>query len=129
MSHIGLVTYIVPAYDEAIAYFTTSLGFDLLEDVAMDDDKRWVVVAPPGSGGTALLLARAGDDAQRAVVGGQAGGRVFLFLSTDDFQRDHDRMARHGVDFLEEPRNEPYGTVAVFQDPYGHKWDLIEPRT
>jgi len=122
------VTFLVKDYEEAIAFFTGSLGFQLVEDTALGDGKRWVVVAPPGSGGTSLLLARASTPEQAARVGDQTGERVFLFLHTDDFQRDYDRMQSHGVRFAEQPRDEPYGTVVVFLDLYGNKWDLIQPK-
>lgn len=115
---------LVADYDNAIAFYVDKVGFDLVEDTDMGGGKRWVVVRPPGSD-AALLLAKATGQATR--IGDQAGGRVFLFLETDDFARDHGRMAAAGVRFLEEPRHEPYGTVAVFEDLYGTKWDLIEP--
>lgn len=115
-------------YDEAIAFFTASLGFELAEDTPLADGKRWVRVAPPGGAGSSLLLARAATPAQAARVGDQTGGRVFLFLHTDDFRRDRARMTAKGVRFVEGPREEPYGTVGVFLDLYGNKWDLIEPR-
>jgi catechol 2,3-dioxygenase-like lactoylglutathione lyase family enzyme len=123
---LGLVTLVVRDYDEAIAFYVGALGFDLVEDTAMGADRRWVVVAPRGSHESALLLARAITDEQRARVGDQTGGRVFLFLHTDDFVRDHDAMTVAGVTFVEPPRAEPYGTVAVFEDLYGNRWDLIE---
>ncbi|MFD2648199.1 VOC family protein [Devosia albogilva] len=123
---IATITLVVADYDEAIAFYCDKLGFDLLEDTALGG-KRWVVVAPQG-GGARVLLARAADERQRAVVGNQTGGRVMMFLETDDFARDHRRMLAAGVTFLEEPRHESYGTVAVFVDLYGNKWDLIEPR-
>lgn len=123
---IAAVALVVADYDEAIAFYCEKVGFDLLEDTQLGD-KRWVVVAPPG-GGARLLLARATDERQRAAVGNQTGGRVMMFLETDDFARDHRRMLAAGVTFLEEPRHESYGTVAVFVDLYGNKWDLIEPR-
>jgi catechol 2,3-dioxygenase-like lactoylglutathione lyase family enzyme len=124
---IGLVTLVVADYDEAIAYFTRKLGFALLQDMPLDAGKRLVVVAPQGTGGTGLLLAQAADERQRQAIGWQAGGRVFLFLYTDDFRRDHAAFKDRGVVFVEEPRLEPYGTVAVFTDLYGNRWDLIEP--
>lgn len=124
---IGTVALVVRNYDEAIAWFTGTLGFVLVEDTRIDDAKRWVVVAPQG-GGTRLLLARAATPAQEARIGDQTGGRVFLFLETDDFARDHAAMRERGVAFLEEPRREPYGTIAVFADLYGNRWDLIEPK-
>ncbi|WP_405499566.1 VOC family protein [Streptomyces niveus] len=126
MAHIALVTLVVRDYDEAIAFYTESLGFDLVEDTDRGDGSRWVVVRPPGGEG-ALLLARAADDAQRGRVGAQTGGRVGFFLHTDDFARDHARMLAAGVRFLEEPRHEPYGSVAVFEDLYGNLWDLLQP--
>jgi lactoylglutathione lyase len=119
------VALLVRDYDEAIRFYTQALGFELLEDTRLSDSKRWVRVAPAGSAGTALLLARAANPAQEQAVGNQSGGRVFLFLETDDFRRDYDRMRGHGVRFTEEPRHEDYGTVVVFLDLYGNKWDLI----
>ncbi len=124
-SSISHVTLIVRDYDEAIAYFTQQLGFVLLEDTPQDDGKRWVLVAPSG-GGTSLLLARAVTPEQKAAIGRQVGGRVFLFLNTEDFWRDYEAMRSRGVVFRETPREEPYGTVAVFRDLYGNKWDLIQ---
>ena len=121
------IAYLVSDYDEAIGWFTERLGFILVEDTPLSPSKRWVVVAPPG-GGSALLLAKADGAAQQAVIGAQAGGRVAFFLHSDDFTRDHGVMTAKGVRFLEAPRREPYGTVAVFEDLYGIKWDLIEPR-
>ncbi|WP_370421609.1 VOC family protein [Streptomyces sp. QH1-20] len=126
MPHLGLVTLVVRDYDEAIAFYVDAVGFELVEDTRIDDRKRWVVVRPPGARETGLLLARAADPAQEARVGDQTGGRVGLFLNTDDFARDHARMRAAGVVFQEAPRREPYGTVAVFQDLYGNLWDLIE---
>ncbi len=127
MAHLAAVTVLVPDYDEGIAYFCGVLGFDLVEDTRLGDGKRWVRVRPAGAPGTALLLARAAGAAQRGHVGDQAGGRVFLFLHTDDFARDHARFEAAGVRFTEAPRAEPYGTVAVFADPFGNRWDLVEP--
>ncbi len=124
---IAQITYLVRDYDEAIAFFTQKLGFSLVEDTDMGAGKRWVVVRPPNSAGTGLLLAQAATPEQAACVGNQAGGRVFLFLHTDNFQRDHAAITRRGVRFLESPRSELYGTVAVFEDLYGNKWDLLEP--
>jgi catechol 2,3-dioxygenase-like lactoylglutathione lyase family enzyme len=118
---------LVKDYDEAIRFFTQALGFALLEDTALADGKRWVRVAPPGETGSALLLARAATPSQQVAVGNQSGGRVFLFLETDDFYRDYGHMKAHGVRFMEEPRHEAYGTVVVFLDLYGNKWDLIGP--
>ena len=114
-------------YDEAIAFYTGSLGFELRADTALRDGKRWVVVAPPGAV-TGLLLATADGPAQEARAGDQTGGRVAFFLNTDDFARDHERMLATGVHFEEAPRDEPYGTVAVFRDLYGNRWDLVQPR-
>jgi catechol 2,3-dioxygenase-like lactoylglutathione lyase family enzyme len=123
IAHVALV---VADYDEAIAFYTGKLGFTLLEDTPLGDGKRWVRVAPPGAE-CSLLLARAADARQRASIGNQGGGRVFLFLFTDDFRRDYGRMTEKGVRFLEPPREEAYGTVAVFEDLYGNLWDLLEP--
>ncbi len=123
---IGALALLVPDYDEAIAFYTGKLGFDLIEDTKLSGTRRWVLVAPKGSSETRLLLAQADGEVQAAAVGNQAGGRVFLFLHTDDFERDHRAMLSAGVTFLEEPRSEPYGKVAVFRDPFGNKWDLIE---
>ncbi|MGV9253308.1 VOC family protein [Streptomyces sp. NPDC003697] len=132
MRRIALVTLVVDDYDEAIRFYTEALGFRLVEDVPRPDGSRWVVVGPDPHGegaaaGPGLLLARAKDGAQHARVGDQTGGRVGFFLHTDDFARDHARMRAAGVTFLEEPRHEPYGTVAVFQDLYGNRWDLLQP--
>ncbi|MFF9202760.1 VOC family protein [Streptomyces sp. NPDC014986] len=128
MRRIALVSLVVDDYDEAIRFYTEALGFRLAEDSPRPDGGRWVVVEPDaGRTGTGLLLARAKGEAQRARVGDQTGGRVGFFLYTDDFARDHARMAAAGVAFLEEPRHEPYGTVAVFQDLYGNRWDLLQP--
>jgi catechol 2,3-dioxygenase-like lactoylglutathione lyase family enzyme len=127
---LATVSLVVPDYDEALEFYTGTLGFILCEDEPMEDGKRWVTVAPPGAGPGAcrLLLAKARGPRQEAVIGCQTGGRVFLFLETDDFARDHAAMRAKGVRFLEAPRSEPYGTVAVFEDPFGNKWDLLEPR-
>ena len=122
--HIALV---VRDYDEAIDYYCKKLNFKLVEDTYQpEQDKRWVVVAPPGSGGTNLLLARASTPEQEAFIGHQTGGRVFLFLSTDDFWRDYNDMLKHGITFVREPESADYGTVAVFEDLYGNLWDLIQ---
>jgi catechol 2,3-dioxygenase-like lactoylglutathione lyase family enzyme len=127
---LGYVALVVRNYDEAIAFFTQSLGFQVVEDSAATDrlgrDKRWVLVAPPGSRGTSLLLAQASTPEEASRVGNQTGGRVFLFLHTDDFWRDYRAMTARGVKFRETPREEPYGTVAVFEDLYGNKWDLLQ---
>ena len=124
--HLVYVTLVVREYDEAIAYFVDVLGFTLREDTDLGDGKRWVVVSPPGAAETSLLLAKASTVAQRAAVGQQCAGRVGFFLHTDDFARDHARLQARGVSFVEEPRHEPYGTVAVFEDLYRNRWDLIQ---
>lgn len=123
---ISLIALVVADYDEAIAFYVEKLGFTLTSDLPQGDGKRWVVVTPPGSA-CGLLLAKAVTDAQSARIGDQTGGRVGLFLSTDDFARDHAAMSAAGVVFLETPRREPYATVAVFQDLYGNRWDLLQP--
>jgi catechol 2,3-dioxygenase-like lactoylglutathione lyase family enzyme len=125
---IGHVTVVVADYDEAIAYYTHALGFVLVADADRGQGKRWVLVAPAADAGCALLLAQAATPEQQARIGDQTGGRVFLFLHTDDFARDYAAMQQRGVHFLETPRTEPYGTVAVFEDLYGNKWDLLELR-
>jgi catechol 2,3-dioxygenase-like lactoylglutathione lyase family enzyme len=127
--HIACVALLVRDYDEALSYYRGTLGFDLVEDSDLGGGKRWVVVAPPGSTETRLLLARAASDAQRARVGDQAGGRVFLFLETDDFRRDYELLRARGVRFCESPREEAYGTVAVFEDIYGNRWDLLQSKS
>ncbi len=126
MSRLGAVSLLVRDYDEAIAFYVGALGFDLSEDTDMGGGKRWVRVTPKG-GDTSLLLAKATTEAQIAAVGKQAGDRVWLFLETDDFARDHAAWTAAGVSFREAPRHEPYGVVAVFEDLYGNAWDLIEP--
>lgn len=126
---LARVTLLVRDYDEAIAFFVETLGFELVEDTPLDARKRWVVVAPPGSAEAGLLLARAASSEQVEQVGRQAGGRVAFFLHTDDFDRDFSRMTRRGVRFVREPRTESYGKVAVFLDLYGNRWDLLEPLT
>ena len=123
--HIGYVTLVVRDYDEAILYYTTVLGFELVENTPIGDGKRWVLVRPPHSAGTCLLLAQAMTPEQRSRIGDQTGGRVFLFLHTDDFVRDYTAMRSRGVRFLEQPRVEAYGCVAVFEDLYGNRWDLL----
>ena len=125
---LGAVTFLVRDYDEALDFFTRCLSFHVIADTPLGDGKRWVVVAPGSGGGSGILLAKAATEAQIAAVGNQAGGRVFLFLHTDDFARDHAAMIAAGVNFLEAPRHEPYGTVAVFEDLYGNAWDLLEPK-
>jgi catechol 2,3-dioxygenase-like lactoylglutathione lyase family enzyme len=126
--HLGAVAVVVPSYEEGLGFYADVLGFDIIEDTELAPGKRWVLVAPPGSSETRLLLAKAATDEQRRAIGAQGGGRVFLFLHTDDFARDHKRYRLAGVRFVEEPRVEPYGMVAVFTDPFGNKWDLIERR-
>lgn len=126
MRRIALVTLVVDDCDEAVRHYTEALGFRLVEDTPRPDGSRWVVVQA-GDEGTGLLLARAKGEQQRARVGDQTGGRVGFFLYTDDFARDHTRMRAAGVTFLEEPRHESYGSVAVFQDLYGNRWDLLQP--
>jgi catechol 2,3-dioxygenase-like lactoylglutathione lyase family enzyme len=123
---IGALALVVRDYDEAIAFYTRSLSFDLVEDIDMGGGKRWVTVAPRGGNGTRLLLAKAVTPEQESRIGDQTGGRVFLFLHTDDFARDHAAMLANGVKFREEPRHEVYGTVAVFEDLYGNAWDLLQ---
>ena len=123
--HLSAVTVLVPDYDAGIAFYRGKLGFALVEDRAMSASKRWVLVAPPGAHETRLLLAKADGAAQTARIGDQTGGRVFLFLQTGNFGRDHEAMLTKGVEFLETPRTEAYGKVAVFRDPFGNKWDLI----
>ena len=128
--HLGLVSIVVRDYDEAIAFYVGTLGFLLVEDTHLPElGKRWVVVSPPGATESRLLLARAINDPQKAHVGNQTGGRVFLFLYTDDFWRDFHAYTNRGVVFIREPRTEAYGTVAVFQDLHGNLWDLIQPAT
>lgn len=124
---IAALALLVRDYDEAIAFYTEKLGFDLVEDTPLSPGKRWVLVAPPG-GGARLLLAKAADDRQAARIGDQTGQRVFLFLHTDDFWRDHKALTGHGITFRESPREEPYGTVVVFEDLYGNLWDLVQPK-
>ena len=125
IAHVALV---VRDYDEAIEFFTKQLCFHLVEDTYQPkQDKRWVVVSPPRSTGTTLLLAKASTDEQRNAIGNQTGGRVFLFLFTDDFWRDYEQMSARGVKFVREPKEEAYGTVSVFEDLYGNLWDLVQP--
>ncbi|SNS82415.1 VOC family protein [Tropicimonas sediminicola] len=127
MQFVSAVSLVVPDYDAAIAFYCGALGWDLLEDIPQGR-KRWVTVAPPG-GQCRLVLARADGPEQEAAIGNQTGGRVGFFLTTDDFARDHAAMLAAGVTFREPPRHEPYGSVAVWEDPFGNAWDLIEPRT
>jgi catechol 2,3-dioxygenase-like lactoylglutathione lyase family enzyme len=129
--HIALVAIVIADYDEAIAWYTGKLGFELVED--SDDTRqgagrRWVVVKPAGSSGTAFLLAKASNERQQQAIGNQTGGRVFLFLHTDDFERDYRDYSSRGVSFVRGPAQEAYGKVAVFEDLYGNRWDLIEPK-
>ena len=128
MTHLARVALVVREYDEAIEFFVGRLGFRLIEDTRLDAVKRWVVVAPQGGKECALLLARAVNDEQRAAIGRSAGGRVAFFLHSDSFDRDYARFLNAGVRFTTEPRDEPYGRVAVFEDLYGNRWDLIGPR-
>ena len=124
IAHIALV---VKDYDEAIQFYTEKLDFELLEDTKIDSLKRWVVISPPGAKECCLLLAKAADEKQLASVGNQTWGRVFLFLFTDDFKRDYNKMIERGINFIRPPKEEPYGMVAVFEDLYGNMWDLLEP--
>lgn len=124
IAHIALV---VNDYDEAIEYYTQKLGFDLLEDTPLSETKRWVIVKPGGTGECCLLLAKAANEKQQSRVGNQTGGRVFLFLHTDDFWRDYNKLIEKEVEFVRAPSREAYGTVAVFQDLYGNLWDLVGP--
>lgn len=121
--HISLV---VSDYDEAIKFYTQKLNFTLVEDTVLNETKRWVLIAPPGSDGCKLLLAKAANEEQQSRVGNQTGGRVFLFLQTDDVERDYTNMKANGVKFVREPEVQPWATVAVFEDLYGNMWDLIE---
>ena len=123
---IFAVTLVVPDYDAAIDFYVGTLRFTLIEDTPMDGGKRWVLVAPPDTQGTALLLAKAADASQRAAIGEQTGGRVGFFLTTTDFAADHARMTAAGVSFEEAPRHEDYGIVAVWRDPFGNRWDLLQ---
>jgi catechol 2,3-dioxygenase-like lactoylglutathione lyase family enzyme len=124
LAHVALV---VSDYDEAIQFYTETLSFDLIEDTKLSDTKRWVIVAPKGSGSCNLLLAKAANEEQESRVGNQTGGRVFLFLHTDNLQRDYEALQSKGVTFVRTPATEAWGTVAVFKDLYGNLWDLIEP--
>jgi catechol 2,3-dioxygenase-like lactoylglutathione lyase family enzyme len=126
--HLARIALLVRDYDEAIAYYCGVLGFRLLEDASLGASKRWVVVSPPGATETAFILARAATPEQESAVGRQGGGRVFLFLHTDDFARDYAACLSRGVTFIEAPRDEVYGRVVVFEDVYGNRWDLVQPR-
>ncbi|MCK8494526.1 VOC family protein [Spirosoma sp. RP8] len=125
---IAHLTLVVNDYDEAIDFYTHKLNFDLIEDTALSETKRWVLVAPKGPAGCCLLLAKADSEEQKSRVGNQTGGRVFLFLYTDNFWRDYTAMQQAGINFLRPPVEQPYGTVAVFEDLYGNQWDLLEPK-
>lgn len=125
IAHIALV---VDDYDEAIQFYTNKLNFILKEDTVLSETKRWVIVIPPGSSGCSLLLAKAANSEQKTRIGNQTGGRVFLFLHTDDLKRDYKRMKEQGISFVREPADEEWGTVAVFKDLYGNLWDLIESK-
>ena len=125
---LGLVSLVVRDYDEALEFFVGRLGFSLVEDTDVPDQaKRWVVVSPPGARESHLLLARASSPEQESRIGAQTGGRVFLFLYTDDFWRDYEDYKARGIEFIRPPKREPYGTVAVFKDLYGNLWDLLQP--
>lgn len=125
---LALISLVIDDYDRAIQYYTKVIGFQLIEDTAMSETKRWVVVRPVGEHGTGILLAKASGEEQASRIGNQTGGRVFLFLHTDDFYRDHDRLTNNGVEFIRGPVSEPYGIVGVFRDLYGNLWDLIQPK-
>ena len=126
--HIAHIALVVADYDEAISFYTQKLGFDLIEDTVLSETKRWVLVAPRGSNGCCLLLAKAANEEQKTRIGNQTGGRVFLFLYTDEFRKDYRRLMEKGVEFVREPKEEDYGIVAVFKDLYGNLWDLLEPK-
>ncbi|MEP2781341.1 MAG: VOC family protein [Pseudoruegeria sp.] len=123
---IGAIALVVPDYDSAISFYVDAMGFELICDEDQGEGKRWVLIAPKGSSETRLLLAKAVTDEQSAAIGKQTGGRVFLFLHTDDFDRDYETMRGNGIRFEEAPRSEPYGKVAVWQDPFGNRWDLLQ---
>lgn len=125
---LALISLVVDDYDRAIEYYTSVLGFSLEEDSKLSETKRWVVVRPVGNGTCGLLLAKASGEEQMSRIGNQTGGRVFLFLHTDDFHRDHQRLIEKGVEFIRGPVVEPYGTVGVFKDRFGNLWDLVQPR-
>jgi len=128
MQRLALVTLVVDDYDKAIDYYVGTLGFALREDTPLGGGKRWVVVSPQGAAGSGLLLAKAANDRQKQAIGQQTGGRVFLFLHSDDFERDYAAYKQRGVSFVDQPRQESYGRVVVFTDLYGNRWDLVEPR-
>lgn len=127
--HIAHIALVVKDYDDAIEFYTKKLDFDLIEDTKLDEFKRWVLVRPPNANECCLLLAKAANEEQKASVGNQTGGRVFLFLYTDDFWRDYEKMKQRGITFIRPPKEETYGTVAVFEDLYGNLWDLLEPKS
>jgi catechol 2,3-dioxygenase-like lactoylglutathione lyase family enzyme len=124
---LAYITLLVDDYDKAIDFYTSKLNFKLIEDTTISETKRWVLVKPDGSGGCCLLLAKAANEQQKSIIGNQTGGRVFLFLHTDNFQRDYQNLLNNGIKIVREPVEEKYGIVAVFQDIYGNHWDLIEP--
>lgn len=126
--YLAQIALVIKDYDEAIDFYTQKLNFELIEDTKLSEEKRWVVVRPKGSTETAILLAKAANEEQESRVGNQTGGRVFLFLYTDDFWRDYNQMISAGVRFVREPQTETYGIVAVFEDLYGNLWDLLEPK-
>ena len=126
--HLACISLLVKEYDEAIQFFSKKLHFEIIEDIVLSKDKRWVVISPSGSTGCAILLAKAANQEQRNMIGNQTGGRVFLFLHTDDFSRDFENLKREGIRIVREPSKEYYGTVAVFEDLYGNLWDLLEPQ-
>lgn len=126
--YLAKIALVVQDYDEAIEFYTQKLHFDLLEDTSMSETKRWVVVAPKGSNECSLLLAKSSNEEQSNRIGNQTGGRVFLFLHTDDFDRDYQNLIHHNIQIIREPSVEPYGKVAVFADLYGNLWDLVEPK-
>ncbi len=127
ITDLGAITLLVDDYDKALDYYVDTLGFNLIEDTKLSSDKRWVLLSPSATSTTKLLLAKAQGEAQVSAIGNQSGGRVFLFLHSDDFENDYKTLHSKGVLFLEPPRHESYGSVAVFQDIYGNKWDLIQP--
>ena len=126
--HIAHIALVVDDYDEAIRFYTEKLQFTLIEDTVLSETKRWVLVSPKGSTECCLLLAKAANEEQKRRIGNQTGGRVFLFLYTDDFRRDYNNMQKEGIEFIRKPKIESYGTVAVFKDLYGNLWDLLEPK-
>jgi len=127
MQHLAHIALVVKDYDEAIQFYTQKLGFTLIEDTKLSEEKRWVLVKPPGAKECSILLAKAANEKQSASIGNQTGGRVFLFLYTDDFSRDYKNYVERGINFIRPPKKEEYGQVAVFEDLYGNLWDLIEP--